>query len=197
MKRGFGHFEIKETKEGKEIRPDNQNNKNYTKKSNTNHEDTEKIGFDDFQSNIKIDKDYKKFTKLHDETIDTLIEEYASIVADCENQETIQSVIKSGLSTIYNDMLLKYCNVTFEEMVDEYFKFNEFDGLESYYDLISNVNDAIILLRKTDLKNNQTYTKDNTQNNTVDMLKSAVNATEQSVSFSDINNQMSAIQKRQ
>lgn len=190
MPRRFERFEVKrEMSDGKELRPDD---KDSWKPSPEYQEEIDReansIGFED-DKEVEIESDMDKINlKIEDDTIQQEFSVQNSQVEselfqyydDSVTNDYLQVYLSEKLTSIYGKELSRLQVASASEMVEDFLKYNEFSGIESYRDLVQNIEDVIRIMRNNEEKAKNSRSQGNftlpSQEETQKMIASYRNA---------------------
>lgn len=171
MARFRERFEVKnEMQDGGKIRPDDSYKQNGGKSSKTQQQeilaDGNEIGFDNeyedidaidgyedidqgtYEGEEEVYEDNRNGTQDEYDTLNLQVEsELAQYYDDDITNEELKAYLVSKISEIYGDRL-EQCNLLADSMVEGFLDINEFDGVESYRQLIQSIEESIMRISK-------------------------------------------------
>ena len=178
-RRGWGKFEVKnEMRDGKEVKHEETNKKFHLSEEDKKRimEEANRVGgFDDFEmvddvaeedvdqnidndaqredvdqnSDNDVQEDIDQWRLTKKASMEQELEEYYS--DDMGDEYTI-AYLKENLAPIYDEELSARGVASVSEMVDSYFEYNEFVGVESYRELVGNIDTVINIMRDNERK---------------------------------------------
>ncbi len=164
MSRRFERFEVKrEMSDGKKLRPDD---KKSWKPSPEYQEEIDReansIGFED-EEDIELTGDIDKVDSKLEKDKNNIQQEFLVQNSQVESElfqyyddsvtnDYLQAYLSEKLTSIYGKELSRLQVASASEMVEKFLKYNEFSGIESYRDLVQNIEDVIRIMRNNEEK---------------------------------------------
>lgn len=164
MPRRFERFEVKrEMSDGKELKPDDK--KNWKPSPEYQEEldrEANSVGFED-EEYIELTGNIDKVDSKLENDKNNIQQEFLAQNSQVENElsqyyddsvtnDYLQAYLSEKLTSIYGKELSRLQVASASEMVEEFLKHNEFEGIESYRDLVQNIEDVIRIMRSNEEK---------------------------------------------